>query len=152
MKDFNIFQFLILVTVLNIFVTISNLITLSRALLIRHPCYSSCSIWFGINTNFLSNSRIFLSTACYIVLCIMQRASRVMNEKALFIMHNEDDIYTEHNMNTVCCAAVAQWTKRLTHWGQTRVQISKPASFLILQSLCRMSGIISGSVEVDSEE
>ena len=38
----------------------------------------------------------------------------VINAKALSIMRYQDDIYTEHNMKTVCRAAVAQWTMRLT--------------------------------------
>ena len=33
-------------------------------------------------------------------------------------------------MKTLCRAAVAQWTKRLTRNGQTRVQISKGAYFI----------------------
>ena len=42
-------------------------------------------------------------------------------------MRYEDDIYTEHNMKSLCPAAVAQWTERLTRNGQMRVQISKGA-------------------------
>ena len=47
----------------------------------------------------------------------------VMNAKALSIMRYLDDINTEHNIKSVCRAAVAQWTKRLTRTGQTRVPI-----------------------------
>ena len=47
----------------------------------------------------------------------------VMNAKALSIMRYQDDINTEHNMKSICCAAVAQWTKRLTRNGYTRVRI-----------------------------
>ena len=49
--------------------------------------------------------------------------------KALSIMRYEDDIYTEHNMKTVCREAVAQWKERLTRNGYTRVQITKGAYF-----------------------
>ena len=52
----------------------------------------------------------------------------VMNGKVLSVMHYQDDINTEHNMKSVCRAAVAQWTKRLTHNGQTRVQNRKGAN------------------------
>ena len=45
----------------------------------------------------------------------------------------QDDIYTEHNMKTVCRAVVALWKERLTCNGQTRVQISKGAYFNITQ-------------------
>ena len=37
-----------------------------------------------------------------------------MNAIALSIMRYQDDINTEHNMKSICRAAVAQWTKRLT--------------------------------------
>ena len=33
-----------------------------------------------------------------------------------------DDISNEHNMKSICRAAVAQRTKRLTRTGQTQVQ------------------------------
>ena len=46
-------------------------------------------------------------------------------------MRYQDDIYTEHNMKLIGRAAVAQWTKRLTCTGQTRVQI-REAHILIL--------------------
>ena len=49
-------------------------------------------------------------------------------------MRYQDDINTAHTMKTVCRAAVAQWTKRLTLNGQTRDQISKRRIFLILQN------------------
>ena len=60
-----------------------------------------------------------------------------MNAKALSIVRYQNDIYTEHNMKTVCRAAVAQWKERLTRNGYTRVQISKGAYvvFLILHTL-----------------
>ena len=48
---------------------------------------------------------------------------------ALSKVRYRDDINTEHNMKTVCRAAVAQWTERLTRNGYTRVQISKGAYF-----------------------
>ena len=38
-------------------------------------------------------------------------------------MRCQDDIDTEHNMKSIGRAAVAQWTKRLTRNGQTRVRI-----------------------------
>ena len=41
--------------------------------------------------------------------------------KALSIMRYQDDINTEHNMNSICRAEMAQWTKRLTRNKQTRV-------------------------------
>ena len=34
----------------------------------------------------------------------------------------QDDIYTKHNMKTLCRAAVAQWTQRLTRNGEMRVR------------------------------
>ena len=37
-------------------------------------------------------------------------------------MRNQNDINTEHNMKSIGRTAVAQWTKRLTRNGQTRVQ------------------------------
>ena len=40
-----------------------------------------------------------------------------------------DDINTEHNMKSIGRAAVAQWTKRLTRNGQTRVQIREAHIF-----------------------
>ena len=56
-----------------------------------------------------------------------------MSAKALSIMRyhyqNQDDINTEHNMKSMCHAAVAQWKERLTRDGQMRVQISKGAYF-----------------------
>ena len=50
---------------------------------------------------------------------------------ALSIMRYQDDIYTEHNMKTVCHSPAAQWKERLTRNGQKRVQISKGAYFFI---------------------
>ena len=44
-------------------------------------------------------------------------------------MRYQDDIYTEHNMKSKGRAAVAQWTKRLTRNGQTRVRIRKAHIF-----------------------
>ena len=52
-----------------------------------------------------------------------------MNAKALSIMRCQDDINTEHNMKSIGHAAVAQWTKRLTRNGQTRVRIRKAHIF-----------------------
>ena len=52
-----------------------------------------------------------------------------MNAKALSIMRYQDDINTEHNMKSICHAAVAQWTKRLTRNGQTRVRIGEAHIF-----------------------
>ena len=40
-------------------------------------------------------------------------------------------INTEHNMKSIGRAAVAQWTKRLTRNGQTRVRIWKGANILL---------------------
>ena len=59
--------------------------------------------------------------------------SIVMNAKALSVMRYQDDINTEHNMKSVCRAAVAQWTKRLTRNGQTRVRNWKGANILLSQ-------------------
>ena len=56
-----------------------------------------------------------------------------MNAKALSVMRYQDDINTEHNMKSVCRAAVAQWTKRLTRNGQTRVRNWKGANILLSQ-------------------
>ena len=42
-----------------------------------------------------------------------------------------DDINTEHNMKSICRAAVAQWTKCLTRNGQTRVRNWKGANILL---------------------
>ena len=44
-------------------------------------------------------------------------------------MRDQDDINTEHNMKSIGRAAVAQWTKRLTRNGQTRVRIRKAHIF-----------------------
>ena len=44
-------------------------------------------------------------------------------------MRYQDDINTEHNKKSIGRAAVAQWTKRLTRNGQTRVQIRKAHIF-----------------------
>ena len=55
-----------------------------------------------------------------------------MNAKAQSIMRYRDDINTEHNMKSIGRAAVAQWTKRLTRNGQTRVQNLKGANILLL--------------------
>ena len=44
-------------------------------------------------------------------------------------MRCQDDINTEHNMKSICRAAVAQWTKRLTRNGQTRVRIREAHIF-----------------------
>ena len=44
-------------------------------------------------------------------------------------MRYQDDINTEHNMKSICRAAVAHWTKRLTRNGQTRVQIREEHIF-----------------------
>ena len=46
-----------------------------------------------------------------------------------------DEINTEHNMKSIGRAAVAQWTKRLTRNGQTRVRIRKALIFDIAKSL-----------------
>jgi hypothetical protein len=54
-----------------------------------------------------------------------------MNAKALSVMSYQDDINTEHNMKSVCRAAVAQWTRRLTRNGHTRVQNWKGANILL---------------------
>ena len=44
-------------------------------------------------------------------------------------MRYQDDINTEHNLKTIGRAAVAQWTKRLTPNGQTRVRIREAHIF-----------------------
>ena len=44
-------------------------------------------------------------------------------------MRYKDDINTEHNMKSIDRAAVAQWTKRLTRTGQTRVQFREAHIF-----------------------
>ena len=51
--------------------------------------------------------------------------STVVNAKALskFIMRYQDGINTQHNIKSIGRAAVAQWTKRVTRTGQTRVRI-----------------------------
>ena len=53
----------------------------------------------------------------------------VVNAKALSIMRYQDDINTEHNMKSIGRTAVAQWTKRLTRNGQTRVRIREAHIF-----------------------
>ena len=53
----------------------------------------------------------------------------VVNAQALSIMRCQDDINTEHKMKSIGRAAVAQWTKRLTRTGQTRVQIREEHIF-----------------------
>ena len=46
----------------------------------------------------------------------------VMNAKVLSIMRYQEDVNTEHNKKSICRAAVlAQWAKRLTCNGYTRV-------------------------------
>ena len=50
-------------------------------------------------------------------------------QKALPIMRCQDDINTEHNMKSIFREAVAQWTKRLTRNGQTRVRIREAHIF-----------------------
>ena len=50
-------------------------------------------------------------------------------------MRFQDDINTEHNMKSICRAAVAQWTKRLTRNGYTLVQNWKGANILLLHYL-----------------
>ena len=62
----------------------------------------------------------------------------VMNAKALSVMRYQDDINTEHNMKSVCRAAVAQWTKRLTRNGYTRVRNWKGANILLSQHVKSM--------------
>ena len=49
-------------------------------------------------------------------------------------MRYQDDINTEHNMKSRGRAAVAQWTKRLTRNGQTRVRIREAHNFDITLS------------------
>ena len=46
-------------------------------------------------------------------------------------MRYEGDINTEHNMKSIGRAAMAQWTKRLTRNGQTRVRIREAHIFNI---------------------
>ena len=54
---------------------------------------------------------------------------------ALSIIRYQDDINTEHNMKSIGGAAVAQWTKRLTRNGQTRVQIQEAHIFYITRAM-----------------
>ena len=56
-----------------------------------------------------------------------------MKAKALSIMRYQDDINTEHNMKSICRAAVAQWTKRLTRNGYMLVRNWKGANIVLLQ-------------------
>ena len=57
----------------------------------------------------------------------------------LCIMSYQDDINTEHNMKSIIRAAVAQWTKRLTRNGQTRVRIREAHIFDILNRKCLLN-------------
>ena len=63
-------------------------------------------------------------------------------------MRYQDDINTEHNMKSIGSAAVAQWTKRLTRNGQTRVQIREAHIFdITISVLFRLVvGIVSASL------
>ena len=82
--------------------------------------------------------------------------SSVMKAKALSIMRYQDDIYeyTEHNMKSICRATVAQWTKRLTRNGYTRVRNWKGANILLLHEyhicaaglLCLLSSLLTHDV------
>ena len=69
----------------------------------------------------------------------------VVNAKPLSTMRYEDDINTEQNMKSIGRTAVAQWTKRLTRNGQTRVRIWKGANILLLQEAItiRQTGLLS---------
>ena len=60
--------------------------------------------------------------------CILFR-TLVVNAIALSIMRYQDDINTDHNIKSKGRAAVAQWTKRLTRNGQTRVRIREAHIF-----------------------
>ena len=60
-----------------------------------------------------------------------------MNAKALSIMRCQDDINTEHNMKSICRAAVAQWSTRLTRTGQMRVRSGKAHRFDTTEDLVR---------------
>ena len=69
-----------------------------------------------------------------LILCALHVLNTsVIIAKALSIMRYQNDINTEHNMKSICCAAVAQLSMRLTRNGQTRIQIRKADTFLILQ-------------------
>ena len=57
--------------------------------------------------------------------------------KALSIMRYQDDINTEHNMQSIGRAAVAQWTKRLTRNVQTRVRIWKRRKYSFILNLLK---------------
>ena len=48
-------------------------------------------------------------------------------------MRYQDDINTEHNVKSIGRTAVTQWTKRMTHNGQTRVRIREAHIFDITQ-------------------
>ena len=50
-------------------------------------------------------------------------------QKRLSIMCYQDNINTEHNLKSICRAAVAQWTTRLTRTGKTRVRIREAHIF-----------------------
>ena len=53
----------------------------------------------------------------------------------------QDDINTEHNMKSIGRAAVAQWSKRLTRNGQTRVRIWKGANIFDITNLYEYNGL-----------
>ena len=59
----------------------------------------------------------------------LTNTSTVVNAKALSIMRYQDGINTELNIKSIGRAAVAQWTKRLTRTGQTRVRIREAQIF-----------------------
>ena len=85
---------------------------------------------------YLSSSSICFMYGMYF--CVINAINRlndsrpsqiVVNAKALSIMRCQDDINTEQNMKSIGRAAVAQWTKRLTRKGQTRVRIREAHIF-----------------------
>ena len=59
----------------------------------------------------------------------------VVNAKALSVMRYQDDINTDHNVKSIGRAAVAQWTKRLTHTMDKREFEFERRTFLILHNI-----------------
>ena len=60
------------------------------------------------------------------------------------IMRYQEDINTEHNMKSICRPSVAQWTKRLTRNGLTRVPNWKGALLMCLWKL--VSSLLANTV------
>ena len=89
-----------------------------NTIIAHYVCYTSTQkavqySYLQLNSSVIDNF-IHGLTYCY---------ASVVNAKALSIMRCQEDINTEHNIKSIGRAAVAQWTKRLTRNGQTRVRI-----------------------------